>query len=161
MIVREGEPADLDGLARLAMLHTAGGSPGDFMDRFAQDLESDERCLLVAAEDEIAVGYGRAWWFEPGRDQPDNVAPGGYYLLGLVVDPAHRRQGVGGALTAERLAWARERGGREVWYFTNAANTASQQLHERFGFEEVTRDFVFPGVSFTGGIGILYRAALR
>jgi ribosomal protein S18 acetylase RimI-like enzyme len=161
MLVRAAVTGDLEDLARLALIHTVGGSPSDFRDRFAEDLASDGRCLLVAVEDDAVVGYGRAWWFEPERDPPANLAPRGYYLLGLVVDPDHRRRGIARSLTAERLAWVRGRGAHEVWYFTNAANTASQQLHRRLGFEEVTRDFVFPRVSFDGGVGVLCRASLH
>lgn len=160
MIVRAAQTVDLDAVARLAVLHRVGGSPADFLDRFIQDLGSDERCLVVSVKEEAVVGYGRAWWFEPDPDQPANGAPRGYYLLGLVVHPDHRREGIGGALTAARIAWVRERGADHVWYFTNAKNEASQDLHRRFGFREVTRDFVFPGVSFDGGVGILARSDL-
>jgi hypothetical protein len=56
------------------------------------------------------------------------------------------------------MAWAFERAG-EVWFFANACNRASLDLHARLGFVEVTRDFVFPGVCFDGGVGVLCRAA--
>ena len=57
------------------------------------------------------------------------------------------------------MGWAAERA-EEMWYFTNAGNRASLRLHEALGFAEVTRDFVFPGVTFTGGVGVLCRAKL-
>jgi hypothetical protein len=56
------------------------------------------------------------------------------------------------------MAWAFQRAG-EVWFFANARNRASVDLHARLGFVEVTRDFAFPGVSFDGGVGVLCRAA--
>jgi hypothetical protein len=37
---------------------------------------------------------------------------------------------------------------------------ASVELHRRLGFEEVTRDFSFPGLTFEGGKGILFRAPI-
>ena len=43
----------------------------------------------------------------------------------------------------------------------NARNTASIELHERFGFEEITRRFSFPGLTFKGGEGILFRLRLN
>ncbi len=43
----------------------------------------------------------------------------------------------------------------------NARNTASIELHERFGFEEITRRFSFPGLTFKGGEGILFRLRLH
>ena len=37
----------------------------------------------------------------------------------------------------------------------NATNRASIDLHREFGLHEVTRDFDFPGICFTGGEGVL------
>jgi ribosomal protein S18 acetylase RimI-like enzyme len=98
--------------------------------------------------------------FEPDREASADTAPRGYYLTGIFVDPAHRRGGIGFALTQARLDWIRERDD-EAWFFANAWNTASIELHRRFGFDEVTRRFSFPSVTFDGGEGILFRAALR
>jgi len=53
-----------------------------------------------------------------------------------------------------RLDWLDSRTDR-IWYFAAAANGASIALHEGFGFRAVTRDFIVPGVSFTGGSGVL------
>ena len=132
-----------------------------WVERLSVDLDDPQRCLFVAAGDRTIVGYGRGCRFTPAADAPANVAPSGYYLTGVVVDPAHRREGIGAKLIEARCQWAGRRGGREIWFFTNAANTASLLLHQNFGFEEVTRDFVFPGVQFAGGEGILCRAGLR
>lgn len=61
------------------------------------------------------------------------------------------------ALTAHRLDWVRGRA-EVVYYFANARNGATIDLHRRLGFEEVTRDFAIPGVAFEGGVGVLFRA---
>jgi hypothetical protein len=62
----------------------------------------------------------------------------------------------------EPRTWVPRIAGRapEAWYVTNARNHRSLRLHERLGFREVTRDFVFPGVTFEGGVGVLSRAEL-
>ncbi len=75
-----------------------------------------------------------------------------------MVDPALRRRGIGEALTRARMraAFAEE---PEVWYFANVGNHASIAMHRALGFREVTRRFEFPGVRFTGGVGILFRAS--
>jgi hypothetical protein len=44
-----------------------------------------------------------------------------------------------------------------AWYFANARNRASLDLHARLGFEEVTRAFDLAGVTFEGGEGVLCR----
>ena len=110
-------------------------------------------CSSAEVEGAFA-GAGRVAWLEPEGDRPP---PPGYYLVGLIVDPAHRRAGVGEALTRARVAWTLERADA-VWYFANAGNRASLDLHARLGFEEVTRDFEVAGVTFDGGEGVLARA---
>ena len=76
---------------------------------------------------------------------------------GLLVETSSRRRGIGEALTRARMHWVFERA-PEAWYFTNARNLASLALHAKLGFIEVTRDFVYPRVSFDGGVGVLGRA---
>lgn len=77
----------------------------------------------------------------------------------MVVIPQWRRYGAGEALTKARLAWVAERAD-EVWYYANASNAVSLALHAAAGFEEVTREFSVPGVSFEGGVGVLCRLRL-
>lgn len=56
-------------------------------------------------------------------------------LRSAVVDPAWRGQGVGDALTQDRLAWAARRGLREVWLLT----TTAADYFPRFGFAPADR----------------------
>ena len=62
-------------------------------------------------------------------------------------------------LTRQRLAWISERAD-EAYYFSNARNRVSVDLHRQLGFVEVTRDFAFPDASFEEGEGILFRVDL-
>src|SRR6516164_7196484 len=50
------------------------------------------------------------------------------WIEGLRVATDARRQGIGGALVAEALRWARERGARVCRMFTGSENLASQAL---------------------------------
>ena len=79
--------------------------------------------------------------------------------FGVVVEDRWRRHGIGRALTLARLDWIRERA-TDAWYFTNAQNQVSLDLHADLGFEEVTRAFTIPGTTFEGGVGVLCRATL-
>ena len=161
LTIRAASGAELDVAARLAASER-GGSEEGWRERFAADRDDADACFLVAVQGGGAgavVGYGRARYFEPRPDAPAHVAPAGYYLTGVLVAPAHRRLGVGEQLTRARMGWAAERA-ESMWYFTNAGNRASLRLHEAMGFKEVTRDFVFPGVIFAGGVGVLCRASL-
>jgi ribosomal protein S18 acetylase RimI-like enzyme len=172
--VRPAAAADLPALARLAVAER-GGQPADWQARFAAELADPDACLLLAQSGAQSggqsgaqsggqsggpvAGYGRARRFAPPPGAPANVAPAGYYLTGLLVSPAWRRLGIGEQLTRARMAWAATRA-PEIWFFANAANIASLRLHQQLGFREVTRDFTYPGVTFTGGAGVLCRAPL-
>lgn len=156
--IRHATSADLPQAADLAVLHSGGERP-HWQARFAEELVRPGSCLLIADSRGRVAGYGRVRRFDPSPHGPANLAPAGYYLGGIVVDPAHRRQGIGDQLTRARMAWTAPLAS-EIWYFTNAGNQASLRLHRRLGFREVTRDFTYPGVAFTGGIGVLCRAPL-
>src|SRR5262245_3847322 len=159
LIVRPAQMKDVNGLAALH-LEREGGILREYQERYHRELEENVdgryHLLLVADEGERLVGFGRVVYFQPPPDAPANIAPAGWYLMGLVVSPRFRRRGIGGELTRRRLEWIDGKAD-EVFYFVNAQNRASIALHEGFQFEELTRDFNYPGVTFTGGVGILYR----
>jgi ribosomal protein S18 acetylase RimI-like enzyme len=158
LTIRPAAIADLPTAARLAVAER-GGEPSQWRARFAADLADPRACLLLAETRGQVMGYGRVRRFDPPPDAPVNIAPAGYYLSGLLVAPAYRRRGIGEQLTRARMAWTATRA-TEIWFFANAANRASLLLHQRLGFREVTRDFTYPGVTFTGGVGVLCRAPL-
>ena len=85
----------------------------------------------MAESEGVIVGYSRARLLEPASDAPPDTVPD----------------------------WIGERAA-EAWYFANARSEASIALHRRFGFEEVSRRFSFPGLTFEGGEGILFRILL-
>ena len=124
-----------------------------------RDVESLEHLLVVAETGGAIVGYGRARLFEPAPDAPADTVPRGYYLSGVFVVPEARGCGIGTALTQARLDWIGRRAAH-AWFFANAHNTASIELHRPFGFEEISRRFSFPGLVFEGGEGILFSARL-
>ncbi|MGA9598090.1 MAG: GNAT family N-acetyltransferase [Acidimicrobiia bacterium] len=119
----------------------------------ALDRAGERSYLVVAETGGRVVGYGLAGWLD------SETAPHGFYLLGIVTDPSFRRMGIAHEITLQRLDWIRERAD-EAFYFANAANAATIDLHARFGFREVQRASEIAGVTFDGGSGILYRAAL-
>jgi ribosomal protein S18 acetylase RimI-like enzyme len=151
-VVRRAREDDLDACARLAAARN-GGDTAAWTSRLHGQLADPHGALLVAEVDDV-VGYARVTWFGAPQGAPANAAPAGYYLMGVLVDPGWRRRGLGERLTVARLAWVWERAA-ECWFFANARNRASLDLHARLGFQEVTRDFWFPDVSFAGGEGVL------
>lgn len=161
LCVRPATTSDAAVLAEIALARD-GGSPERHVRAFRAQIADDGSTWHVAAAvvDAAIVGYGRVNRFTPPEGAPPHVAPAGWYLAGLVVDPAWRRRGVGHALTTYRLGWLEGRT-EDVYYFANARNQATIDLHAKLGFEEVTRDFIMPGCTFTGGVGILFRLELR
>lgn len=157
-------PAALYDLASLACLkHTrSGGDLESIRDDFAREISGtmSSNLILVAETEGRVIGFGRARLFSLSENMPGKNVPEGWYLVGVIVSPQYRRRGVATELIRQRLLLISYMAD-EAYYFANALNLVTIELHERFGFKELTRDFVFPGVIFTGGEGILFRAVLK
>lgn len=151
-VVRPAVAADLDACAALSQDRN-GGELDAWFGRLAVDLDDPEAHLVVAEVDGVVAGHATARWLSFDAELARNVTDG-WYLTGLLVDPAHRRGGLGRRLVEARLDWLGPRA-EQVWYFANGRNAASIVLHERFGFREVRRDFDVPGVAFSKGGGVL------
>lgn len=154
-------PAERDDIARLAPIAaeregTSGQEAAASLARFFDETAGGSALLLVAETAGSAIGFAKAAYFTPPPGSPANTAPEGWYLGGVVVSPAARRRGVGAALTAERLEWLAARDVPRVYYFANARNETSIDLHAAFGFAEVTRNFTHPHARFEGGVGVLF-----
>jgi len=96
---------------------------------------------------------------KPPEGAPANAVPDGWYLTGVIVTPQFRRRRIGHQLTQARLQWLLRRTSN-VYYVASAQNRVMIELHRQFGFVEMTRDFSFPDVTFTGGVGILFEVDL-
>lgn len=160
LVVRSASARDCQALARLEHARDATIDVDRAENRCRTEIDDRGVCLLVTVVGGEVCGFGRAAWFEPGRDAPANRVPTGWYLLGLIVGDRWRRQGIGTALTRARLAWIAERAS-EAFYFANTRNESSIDLHAALGFEELTRDFWVPHASFADGGGVLFRIALE
>ena len=56
-------------------------------------------------------------------------------ILGLVIDSAHRGQGIGKSLVAEAERWAQSKGHRGLHVRCNVVRTATHAFYEGLGFE--------------------------
>jgi len=151
--IREWEPADRDAILALIVER---GDPARNPEGITAELsDPGERSrLFVACLEERVVAFARAGWLERG------TIPDGWYLTGVIVSAAHRRRGIGRALTEHRIRWLARRTD-VVHYFVNARNRASIDLHSSLGFEEIDRNITVPGVTFAGGVGLLFELRLR
>lgn len=156
--VRVGVRSDLEQTGSLAA-HREGGQVSAWVARHERQFDADGNVLFVVEYAGRIVGYGWVAWLTPvahgGRNAPD-----GWYLNGMVIDPALRRRGLGRQLTCERVDWVL---GRDdvIHYVVAASNHASRDLHASLGFEEVSGDFRLPGVVFTHDDGLLCRLVRR
>lgn len=159
VLVRPATPADLAVCAALIVSRT-GGDPAQREQRLLDELGKPERHHCVADSNGEVVGYAGVMAHAPSALSEPDVAPAGYYLIGLIIDSRWRRRGIGELLTVARMDWVRQRAA-EVWYFASLANGATLDLHERLGFQEVSRAFSFPGSPLRAGTGVLLRAPLH
>jgi ribosomal protein S18 acetylase RimI-like enzyme len=110
--------------------------PGDRGEQFAADITGERRQMFVAKAGGQVVAYGRA--MELAAGEAGEGTPAGYYLSGVLVEPAWRGRGIATELTRARLRWAFARTGT-VFYVTGADNVASLHLHAALGFREIKR----------------------
>lgn len=156
--IRPAAVADCPEVAAIA--HERDGVPlADGKLRCETEVVDRDRLLLVAHTGDEVAAFGRAAYWKAPPAAPANTAPNGWYLFGVIVRDRWRRRGIGLELTRRRLAWIGTRAS-EAYYFANSRNRASIELHEKLGFVEISRDFTFPGATFEGGEGVLFRVDL-
>jgi ribosomal protein S18 acetylase RimI-like enzyme len=153
--IRRAQAQDAPACARLQITDPDAPPIDDRAGAMVRSLQRPDRWLWVAASGTEIVGFGRL--AELSAADPVSAPPAGLYLSGVSVGDAHRRRGIGRALTRARLAHAfGQQNADLVWYFTNANNEASIALHREFGFVEVERPMRAAPISFAGGVGVLF-----
>ena len=76
------------------------------------------------------------------EDEAGGRTPGVWRLRGMVTDPAHRGQGLGGAVLEFAVSKVREQGARMIWC---DGRTTALAFYRRHGFEPVGAEFISPG----------------
>lgn len=74
--------------------------PGDRGEQFAADTTGERRQMFVAKANGQVVAYGRI--LELAANEAGPGTPAGYYLSGVLVNPAWRGRGIATALTRAR-----------------------------------------------------------
>lgn len=155
VLIRPATAADLNVLGRLGALLVRTHHDFD-PDRFiaatprtehaygsflGTQLEEPNIIVLVAERDGEVVGYTYAG--VEGSDYMSLRGPAGV-LYDIVVDPAHREQGVGRVLLDATLKALEAKGAPRVVLSTAERNEAAQRLFARAGFRrtmiEMTRE---------------------
>ncbi|MFL6199922.1 MAG: GNAT family N-acetyltransferase [Thermoanaerobaculia bacterium] len=155
VLIRPAAPADLEAIGRLGALLVRTHHDFD-PDRFiaatpqtehaygsflGSQLDAPSIIILVAERDGEVVGYAYAG--VEGNDYMSLRGPAGV-LYDIVVDSAHRGQGVGRALLDATLEALEEKGAPRVVLSTAERNESAQRLFARAGFRrtmiEMTRE---------------------
>jgi ribosomal protein S18 acetylase RimI-like enzyme len=157
--VRPARPDDAPALGRLGAQLVAAhhgfdplrfiaprpGTAAGYGGFLGSQLQRDDTVVLVAERNGDVVGY--AYGALEGNDWMALRGPAGV-VHDLVVDPAHRRQGIGGRLLAAVVAALAERGAPRVVLSTAERNAAAQRLFAAAGFRptmvEMTRELDDP-----------------
>ena len=118
-------------------------TPRGYGSWLAMQLEEPHVVVLVAEREGTGEVIGYTYAGVEGHDYMSLRGPAGV-LHDIVVDPAHRGQGVGRLLLDATLEALAARGAPRVVLSTAERNAAAQQLFERAGFRrtmiEMTRE---------------------
>jgi ribosomal protein S18 acetylase RimI-like enzyme len=136
MLVREHH--DFDPRRFIAPLPQLPERYGRFL---VSQVDREDRVVLVAERGADVVGYVYAGM--EGNDYMALRGPAGV-IYDLVVDAAHRREGIGSALMDAALVDLAKLGARRVLLFTAEKNHVAQAMFDRSGFRrtmiEMTRE---------------------
>jgi GNAT superfamily N-acetyltransferase len=128
-LVRRATVADAFRIAELSRVLGYPADAGVIAGRLERLLALEHELVLVAA----SAGAGAAGWVHAAEQE---TLESGHRceIVGLVVDAAHRGQGVGRRLVAAVEAWAAARGLELVTVRSNVARTESHPFYERLGY---------------------------
>ncbi|HWJ20959.1 MAG TPA: GNAT family N-acetyltransferase [Gemmatimonadaceae bacterium] len=157
--IRSATPADLPTVGRLGALLVRTHHDFDperfiaatprtehgYASFLGTQLEKPNVVVLVAERDGAVIGYTYAG--VEGFDYMSLRGPAGV-LYDIVVDPAHRGNGVGRMLLDATIAALEARGASQVVLSTAERNESAQRLFDRAGFRrtmiEMTRELTRP-----------------
>ena len=153
--IRRATPADIPAIGRLGALlvrehhdfdpkRFIAATPGTekgYGSFLGTQLDAPNIIILAAERDDEVIGY--TYSGVEGNDYMSLRGPAGV-MYDIVVDSAHRKQGVGRMLLNATLEALKARGSPRVVLSTAERNVAAQHLFDRAGFRrtmiEMTRE---------------------
>jgi len=127
--IRRAAGQDAPRLAELSGVLGYPAAAAELVVRLERLLASPQDIVLVA---ESATGETVGWLH--GAEQELLESGRRCEILGLVIDPAHRGQGIGRCLVAAAEAWARARDLKQMTVRSNVVRTESHPFYERLGY---------------------------
>lgn len=95
MLIREAVPEDIKGVHDVCDASERDRWPANVL--YVQQ----DRLVVVAQTEDKLVGVAKTHL----HHEPDESAPAGHYLGGVIVSRQYRRLGIASALTRSRLEW--------------------------------------------------------
>jgi GNAT superfamily N-acetyltransferase len=135
--VRSATAADAAPMAGLSGVLGYPVSASVFGERLERLLARTESVILVAESSEGVVG-----WLH-GMEQEVLESGVRCEILGLVVDPGCRAQGIGRGLVAAVERWAADRGVRQITVRSNVARAESHPFYQRLGYTRSKTQHVY------------------
>ena len=137
MRTRIASPADAPSIAALISQLGYDASEEEVGGRLTRLLTRTDQRFIVAESNARLLGWVHVQLAE-------YIESGTCALIGgLVVDRAHRRQGIGAALMAEAEAWAREQGCAVMRLSSSTARTRAHRFYAGLGYDIVKTQHSF------------------
>ena len=124
--IRGARPDDAPALAELSSLLGYPSTKRQVRERLSLLLDPERELLVADAPDGLAG-------FIDVHVQRVVEADAYGEVGGLVVAPAHRGEGLGGALLAAAADWSRARGLERLWIRANLARVGPHEFYEAIG----------------------------
>lgn len=138
LTIRLAAPADVTAIAGLAVQLGYTVSEHDVRRQFAALARQADHAVYVAATPEGTV----AGWIHLYIDH--SLLHGPLVALGgLVVDEAHRGQGIGRRLMEHAETWGRARDCAAVYLKSNAIRQAAHAFYESLGYQKVKTQYAY------------------
>jgi GNAT superfamily N-acetyltransferase len=102
---------------------------GVWHERAARGAAGGDGVTFVAEQDDAWIGLATGL-----VEDPDDPKRSGPVLVGMFVDRAQRRHGVGAALVEGVADWARARGSARLFLWVTSSNEPALALYRRCGF---------------------------
>lgn len=122
------------------------------------NLNDPEYRLFVAILDDEVVGFCRFFHSRGlAKEKIKFDSPEGWYGMGILVSPRHRRKSIARFLFQERIKILESLNASALYSIVDVNNKTSIKMHEEFGFREVSRARGFLHLEFPNSSGILFK----
>ncbi|RUS52434.1 aminoglycoside adenylyltransferase [Kurthia sp. 3B1D] len=140
-MIRQAEKNEAMRVAELALLLWPNNDLAAFTKEFKTWIEDDEALILLALDQDYAVGFAQCQLRHEYVEGTDSSPVG--YLEGLYVKQAYRMKGIANELVKSCELWAKDKKCREFASDCELSNDASIRMHKKLGFTEANRIVCF------------------